>query len=331
MAEIESSRVALGFKNLGIELKNVDGSLRPANTIFLETVNALQQIEDQTTRAKMGFDIFGRSSGQLLQALAQHEGLEQFVRLTDQFGARVGPEASDAAGDFQAAIAGLEVVMTGTKSLFIEMFGPNIVQLLIKFGGQIAFIQTLLKNFADTITIVFVAAFNTVVRVVTELVSILPKLAKIVIGMIPIFGKFATTLIDIIGPLATLTGIENKFKSAFSNVSAAIDNSRKSAAAFEAQLQGLVAGGFQFFGTGGGVGGGEGAGSEGVSGGGDDFGGFASALGSIIAEFDDVSNDLTSALNDLMVSIKDLPALLDKAFKVSVAGTISDSIIAATS
>ena len=44
-----------------------------------------------------------------------------------------------------------------------------------------------------------------------------------------------------------------------------------------------------------------------------------------------MSVDLTSALDDLMVSIKDLPALLERTFKISIAGIITDSIIAGAS
>lgn len=332
-AEVETSRAAIGFKNLGIEIKNADGTLRPANDVFLETVASLQEIEDQTTRSKMAFDIFGRAAGPLLQALGQTEGLKEFVEFTERFGVRTGPKASDAAADFQVVAAGLDTVLKGLKSTFIETFGPTISTLLIQFGSQLAFVQSLLISLSGTITLVFTAAMNTIVRIFDGLLAIIPKLLRALIGMIPVFGKFALLVIDLAKPLAQLTGIDQQLGGVFASFSKKINQANLDARAFEQQLTKLTKGGFKGFGVGGaGAGvGADGAGAAGVGAGAADFGGFASALGSVVAEFDDVSNDLTSALNDLMVSIKDLPALLDKAFKVSVAGTISDSIIAATS
>jgi len=332
-AEVETSRAAIGFKNLGIEIKNADGTLRPANEVFLETVASLQEIEDQTTRSKLAFDIFGRSAGPLLQALGQTEGLKEFVEFTERFGVRTGPKASDAAADFQVVAAGLDTVLKGLKSTFIETFGPTISTLLIQFGSQLAFIQSLLISLSGTITLVFTAAMNTIVRIFDGLLAIIPKLLRALIGMIPIFGKFALLVIDLAKPLAQLTGIDQQLGGVFASFSKKINQANLDARAFEQQLTKLTKGGFKGFGVGGaGAGvGAEGAGPKGVSSGGADFGGFASSLGSVVAEFDDVSIDLTSALDDLMVSIKDLPALLERTFKISIAGIITDSIIAGAS
>ena len=325
MAEEESSRTAQAFKKLGVEIKNADGSLRPANDVFLETLTRLQAIDDQTTRAKMAFDVFGRSASQLLQALGQSQGLAQFVAFTEKFGVRTGPKASDAAADFQVVMAGLDTVAKGLKSTFIETFGPAITQMLIKFGAQLAFIQSIIISLSDTISLVFTAALNTMSMIFEGLLSIFPKVARALIGMIPIFGNLSLTLFDLAKPIAHLTGMDKKFAGFFNAVSGAINKAQKDAKEFENQLQGLIGGGFTPFQVTGGGGGGGGGGA--VSAAAPDFTNFVNGIDELINQLDSISIDL----EDLDSSLKDLPALMEKTFKIAVAGSITNAILSGVS
>jgi len=324
-AEVETSRTALGFKKLGVEVRNVDGTLRPANDVFLETLTRLQDIDDQTTRAKMAFDIFGRSSGQLLQALGQTDGLRQFVEFTEQFGVRTGPKASDAAADFQVVSAGLDTVLKGLKSTFVETFGPSITQLMIRFGSQLAFIQSLIINLSSTIELVFQAALNTVARIFDGLLSMLPKLARALLGMIPIFGNLGLTLFDLAGPIAQLTGLDQKFAATFGAFSKAINKANMDAASFEAQLQSLTAGGFTGFQTGG-------AGAPVAEGGGArDFSAVTGRMIKFLDKLDKTNQDLIFKTDELINSLVNLPMALEKAFRVGIAGIITDAVLQAVS
>jgi len=329
-AEVETSRAAIGFKKLGVQIRNADGSLRPANDLFLETIGSLQDIEDQTTRSKVAFDIFGRAAGPLLQALGQNEGLKEFVEFTQKFGVRTGPKASDAAADFQVAIAALDTVTKGLKSSFIEVFGPLITDLIIKFGSQLAFLQSIIISLADTIQLVFTAAMNTVVRIFNGLLDIIPKLLKALIGMIPIFGKFAILVIDLAKPLAQLTGIDQQLGNVFKGFSKKVNQANDDAKQFEATLKKLTAGGFKGFGTGGA--GGDGTGEEAApTGNNAGFAAFVNGIGSFVEELETVGKDFESTLNELIDTIPDIATSLERAFKISIAGIITDSIVQAAS
>lgn len=56
---------AQAFKELGVALKNPDGSSRPLDDIFNDVTKALQQIEDPMTRTAYATDLFGRSAQEL--------------------------------------------------------------------------------------------------------------------------------------------------------------------------------------------------------------------------------------------------------------------------
>jgi hypothetical protein len=329
-AEVETSRAALGFKNLGVKIKDANGNLRPANDIFLETATKLQSIEDQTLRSKMAFDIFGRSAGPLLQALGQTEGLKEFVAFTEKFGVRTGPKASDAAADFQVVTAGLDTVLKGLKSTFIETFGPSITDLIIKFGSQLAFLQSLMISLSSTISLVFTAAINTVAMVFNAFVKMIPQLIKGMVQAIPVIGNFARIILELAEPLARLAGLDKLFSNTFVSFSKKINQANADAKDFEEQLKALTKGGFKGFriGTGGGGGGG-GEGAPTTTGA--DFGGFVSGINAVVGELDNLEADLTSGINDMIASLEGLPELLEKSFRVSIAGSITEAIVAGVS
>jgi hypothetical protein len=244
-AQVEGSRTAEAFAALGIQLTDAQGNLRSANDIFLETTSSLQAIGNQTERATKAVDIFGRSGAQLLQALGQTQGLEQFVRLADKFGVRTGPKASDAAADFQATIAALDTALDGLKSTFIEAFGADISRLLLDFAEQIAFVQRVLVLFSDDAT----AAFSKVIEVLKFFFELGLTAAKSFgIGLasqIPIIGGFAQAALQLADGFdvfdKTLGFLANK---TLPNFQDRLNQARKDAKEFRGIVEGLTAGGF---------------------------------------------------------------------------------------
>lgn len=110
------------FEALGIEVANVDGTLRDADAVFQETIRALQQTENETLRAALAADIFGRSGVKLTQALGDIP-LEAFNERARVFGTDVGPEAIKAAQEWQSAMEDLGLVTQSVKGLIADAFG----------------------------------------------------------------------------------------------------------------------------------------------------------------------------------------------------------------
>lgn len=243
-AEEESSRTAEAFNDLGIKINDASGNLRSADSIFNETIIALQGIEDQTLRAKTASEIFGRSAGQLLQALGQNQSLSDFVKLTEKFGVRTGPKASAAAADFQITIAALETVTDGLKSSFIEAFGGGITNLLIDFATQIAFLQRVVVSFTDEAT----KGFEIVIKVLKGLFEFGLKLAKgagiTLASQIPIIGGFAQAALEVADSLdifdSALSAIADRTVPNFTDK---LNQAKKDAKEFRVTLEGLASGG----------------------------------------------------------------------------------------
>jgi len=94
-------KAAETFKKLGIEVKNADGSLRPANKVFNETIGALSRIPDETTRNVLGMQLLGKSAGDLSPLIAAGtEGLNAYAKEARDAGLVMSEDAVMSADEF---------------------------------------------------------------------------------------------------------------------------------------------------------------------------------------------------------------------------------------
>lgn len=137
----------VAFEQLGISVVNADGSLRSADDVLRESLNALQNVESATERSALATQLFGEAGTGLLQALSGSQ-LEEFVNQAERFGVKVGPDAAKAAGDFQRELANMELMAEGAKETFISAFGdgPDSAGTVMKaFGALTVGLSTTIK------------------------------------------------------------------------------------------------------------------------------------------------------------------------------------------
>lgn len=150
MADLEagSSRASQAAADLGVKIRDQAGEMKSSDTILRETIKSLQQIENDTERSTTAFLLFGRSAGQLLQAFGKTSDFENFLALSEEFGVKTGPEASNAAARFQELLAALNVVAAGTKQAFIEAIGgiSFFNDLLLRTVKLVATVQVLIED-----------------------------------------------------------------------------------------------------------------------------------------------------------------------------------------
>lgn len=115
---------ANAFKVLGVNVKNNDGTFKNQKQLFLETLDALRKIPDQTQRNALQFEIFGRAGIELGDIINKSaEELETLSRNAEEFGIIMSDEVIQKSSDFndildrlkkqgKSAFAGL---ITGTE------------------------------------------------------------------------------------------------------------------------------------------------------------------------------------------------------------------------
>lgn len=76
IAEAERGSKTLGgtFAKLGVALKDNNGNLRDTESLFLDTLNALSRVENETERAALAVSAFGETGTELLPIISQGAG-----------------------------------------------------------------------------------------------------------------------------------------------------------------------------------------------------------------------------------------------------------------
>lgn len=92
---------ANAFNVLGINVKNQDGTLKGQKQLFLETLDALQKIPNQTERNALQFEIFGRAGIELGQIISRDaEELEGLSKEAENLGIILDEKTVNSAGKF---------------------------------------------------------------------------------------------------------------------------------------------------------------------------------------------------------------------------------------
>ena len=131
------------FEALGVSVTNADGSMRSANDVFYETIDALGQVKNDTERDAMAMDIFGRSAQDLNPLIIQgSKTLKAYADEAHNMGYVLDEEALSALGAVDDAYQRLQKTQEGVKNQLAVEFAPYLeefygdVTTMVKDGGK---------------------------------------------------------------------------------------------------------------------------------------------------------------------------------------------------
>ena len=113
------------FDDLGLQVKDTNGEMKSADSVFREMMNILGDMESPLERNALLMRAFGKQGAMFAQSGAVG-ALDEFVQLGREFGVDVGPEAVKQAADFQRAMADMSAVGTGAmQDILMAITGTN--------------------------------------------------------------------------------------------------------------------------------------------------------------------------------------------------------------
>ena len=180
------------FEALGVSVTNADGSMRDAESVFYDTLEALSQIENETERDQAAYEVFGKSADQLagivddggaalkaygdeaenLGLIMSGETLDSLNEVNDEID-RGKAQLSGAATQLGATVAEVllplvEPLTEGIKKIteFIQGLSPETVGLVMKIMAVVAVIAPLLMGIGSVISTI-----GTIMTIIPALVS----------------------------------------------------------------------------------------------------------------------------------------------------------------
>lgn len=137
------------FDELGVSVTNaVDGSMRSANDVFNETIDALGQVKNETERDAMAMDIFGRSAQDLNPLIIQgSKTLKAYADEAHNMGYVLDDEALSALGAVDDAYQRLQKTQEGVKNQLAVEFAPYLEEF---YGDATQGVKDLGKTIKDS-------------------------------------------------------------------------------------------------------------------------------------------------------------------------------------
>lgn len=122
------------FEELGVSVRNSDGSFRDVNEIFYDVLEALSQIPNETERDVAAMDIFGRSANDLAGIIDDGgEKLRNLGQEAQDMGLIIPQEQIDSANEFNDAV---DRIKTESEGAFARL-GTEIIEMLLPYIPEI--------------------------------------------------------------------------------------------------------------------------------------------------------------------------------------------------
>lgn len=198
------------FDDLGVSIYNADGTLRDSYDVFLDVIDALGQMENQTERDAAAMGIINESAQQLNPLIEQGtEALRAYGEEAENMGiilTETDLVALQAVDDAQAKLLSTQEAVTNQIS---AEYAPYMEEALTKTA-------TFIKKIGEALTESGVVdSFGSILQSAASLLeplgelisSILPALNQILSPIAYVIAGIADTLTLIIGSVETLLGV----------------------------------------------------------------------------------------------------------------------------
>lgn len=205
------SEAGKALKELGVETTTVSGEWRSEEEVFAETITALQQMTNETERARIASIIFGKSGTELAALL--NTTAEETQSLKDEahdYGMIMSDEAVAASAAFEDSLTRLKHTVTGFKNNIIGEFLPGISLIMDAFSDLIAGneeagakLEEGLKSVLDNITSLVPKFVEMIKGIASAVLQCAPEiLTALAQGIIDALPELVPVIADVIGQIA---------------------------------------------------------------------------------------------------------------------------------
>lgn len=223
-AENGSADTAAAFDKLKVSLRGQNGELRDAQDVFLDVIDALGNVENQSERDALAMDLMSESAQELNPMIeAGRETIQQYAQAASDMGLVLEEDELKALTEVQSAFYDLEQQQKATKNQLAAEFAPYLTSFYNDMSeATSAFGQTLEDSG-------IVTAFGSLLEFVGDLIdpasvlgqTTLPILEDALQGVALVLAVIVDSLRAIAGALDGLedwidTGSTQTWKDAFS-------------------------------------------------------------------------------------------------------------------
>ena len=186
------------FNSLGVSVRDSSGALRSQEDIFMDSIDALGRVSNETERDALAMELFGKSAQQLNPLIkAGSDELRRLGEEAENAGLVVGGDVLNEFGSFDDMMQRMDAKMTGLKNNITQSFMPVVSDMAAPIEESIGKISKVLADgFQDSDLIDIGNIINDVLKDLSSKISTLvPKIIKVVV---PAINSVVNTIADLL-------------------------------------------------------------------------------------------------------------------------------------
>ena len=201
-AQNGSADTAEAFSKLGVKITGADGKLRDAQDVFLDVVDALGEVGNQSERDAIAMDLMSESAQELNPMIeAGREQIEAYAQAASEMGLVLEEDELSTLADVQSAFYDLEQQQKATKNHLAAEFAPYLASFYADMSEATGAFGEVLEDSG------IVTAFGQLLQFVGELIeptnelagSALPTLQMALQGVALVLAVIVDSLRAIVG------------------------------------------------------------------------------------------------------------------------------------
>lgn len=204
MAQDGSSTAMKAFDDLGLSFTDNNGKLKDQETMMFEAMSALQGMEDQTKKAALASDLFGKSGTEMMPMLNGATGSIEAMRqqahdlgliLSDEV-VDSGVQMTDTMDQLKRSLGTLGTNLGGAIMPVVQQFAQLIIDNLPMIQGMVQSLAPVLTGLLEGLLPPLIELAQTLFPTIIELINtILPIVTDIINEVLPIFTELLNLLL----------------------------------------------------------------------------------------------------------------------------------------
>lgn len=202
-AENGSADTAAAFDKLKVSLRGQNGELRDAQDVFLDVIDALGNVENQSERDALAMDLMSESAQELNPMIeAGRETIQQYAQAASDMGLVLEEDELKALTDVQSAFYDLEQQQKATKNQLAAEFAPYLTSF---YSDMSEATRTFGQTLEDS---GIVSAFGSLLEFVGELIDPTSVLGQTTLPILEgSLEGVALVLATVVDSLRAITGL----------------------------------------------------------------------------------------------------------------------------
>lgn len=180
------------FSQLGVEITNTDGSLRNANDVFMDVIDALGGVENYTERDAIAMSLLNESAQKLNPLIKQgSERLREYAQEAHDTGYVMDSDMLDTLDKVDTSLRRYNLQLEAGQNAMSAEYAPALTEFNNKFGETFS---QLAKDAADS---GLIEIFGELLDVVTALSPALEAIGDVLVLLQPAFKAISITIAGI--------------------------------------------------------------------------------------------------------------------------------------